>query len=119
MGGAYDERSAVWRSTRAKTLARQNELDDGLRLAHEAVALAQDSDFLPAHADALADLAEVLRLAGREDEARAALEEAIVLYEQKGNLLASAAARASLDSQVENKRVARQTFVKPSRAPSQ
>ena len=50
--------------------------------------LAQESDFLPAHADALADLAEVLRLAGREDEARAALEEAIVLYEQKGNLLA-------------------------------
>ena len=85
-------------------LARRNEFDDGLRLAREAVALAQDSDFLPAHADALADLAEVLRLAGREDEARAALEEAIVLYEQKGNLLASAAARASLDSQAENKR---------------
>ena len=94
----------LWRSTRAKALARQNELDDGLRLAHEAVALAQDSDFLPAHADALADLAEVLRLAGRGDEARSALEEAIVLYDKKGNLLASAAARASLDSQAENKR---------------
>ena len=79
-------------------------MGDALRLAHEAVTLAQESDFLPAHADALADLAEVLRLADQEDEARAAIEEAIVLYEQKGNLLAAGVARASLDSQVENKR---------------
>ena len=94
----------LWRSIRAKALARRNEMGDALRLAHEAVTLAQESDFLPAHADALADLAEVLRLADQEDEARAAIEEAIVLYEQKGNLLAAGVARASLDSQVENKR---------------
>ena len=109
----------LWRSIRAKTLARRNEIDEALLLAHEAVVLAQESDFLPAHADALADLAELLRLAGREDDARAALEEAIILYEQKGNLLAAGGARASLEIQAENKRVARQTFVESSRAPSQ
>ena len=92
----------LWRSIRAKTLARRNEIDDALVLAREAVMLAQESDFLPAHADALADLAEVLRLAGREAPARAALEDAIVLYEQKGNLLAIGRARASLDRQAED-----------------
>ena len=96
-------RSSGARSGRRRSRA-ETRSTTALLLAHEAVVLAQESDFLPAHADALADLAEVLRLAGREDEARAALEEAIVLYEQKGNLLASAAARASLDSQAENKR---------------
>ena len=92
----------LWRSIRAKTLARRNEIDEALLLAHEAVVLAQESDFLPAHADALADLAEVLRLAGQEAAARAALEDAIVLYEQKGNLLATGRARASLDRQAED-----------------
>jgi hypothetical protein len=42
-------------------------------------------------ADALADLAEVLRLAGRHDDATAALAEAIVLYGRKG---ANGAAKA-------------------------
>jgi hypothetical protein len=37
------------------------------------------------HGDALADLAEVLRLAGREREAAEALDRALELYEQKGS----------------------------------
>ena len=37
----------LWRSIRAKALARRSEIDDALRLAFEAVALAQESDFLP------------------------------------------------------------------------
>ena len=37
-------------------------------------------------ADAHGDLAEVLTLAGRADEAEAELQEALALYERKGNL---------------------------------
>ena len=43
--------------------------------------------------DALTDLAEVLRLAGRYDEAIAALGEAIELSERKGNVTGAQAAR--------------------------
>ena len=47
-------------------------------------------------ADARMDLAEVLRLAGRRDEADAAVRQALVLYEQKGVLPAAERARALL-----------------------
>ena len=40
---------------------------------------------LNAHADALIDLAEVLTLAGQD--ARTELEQALALYERKGNLV--------------------------------
>jgi len=84
----------LWRSILAKVLARRNDLAEAERLAREAVAFAETTDFLLAHADALADLADVLELAGRPDEAARAIEEAIVVYERKGNLLAANRARA-------------------------
>jgi hypothetical protein len=40
------------------------------------------------------DLAEVLRLAGRAEEASAALERAVELYERKGNSVSAGKARA-------------------------
>jgi tetratricopeptide (TPR) repeat protein len=86
-----------WRSTRARLLARAGNLDAAEDLAREAVAFATDSDFLNTHADTLMDQAEVLRLAGRGVEARVAIEEAIALYEQKGNAVSAATARAALD----------------------
>lgn len=76
----------LWRSIRAKIFARREAFDDAERLAREALELARTSDFLLAHAYALADLAEVLELAGRRDEAAGALAEAIGLYERKGCL---------------------------------
>jgi len=42
-------------------------------------------------------LAEVLRLAGRTDEAREVLAEALARYEQKGNEVMAARARALLE----------------------
>jgi hypothetical protein len=42
-------------------------------------------------------LVEVLRLAGRPDEARDVLEEALARYEQKGNEVMASRARALLD----------------------
>jgi DNA-binding SARP family transcriptional activator/tetratricopeptide (TPR) repeat protein len=88
----------LWRSIRAKVLARRGEFDEANRLAKEALALAEAGDFLMAHADALMDYAEVLELAGLGDEAARALEEAIDLHSQKGNLVAIDVCRAHVAS---------------------
>jgi hypothetical protein len=56
-----------------------------------------DLIFLDAHGDALKDLAGIHRLAGRADDARSALEQALQLYEQKGNLVSAGKARALLE----------------------
>ena len=45
------------------------------------------------HADVLLDLAEVLRLAGRPEQAATAAAEAAGLYERKGNVAGTARAR--------------------------
>jgi tetratricopeptide (TPR) repeat protein len=87
----------LWRTTRARVLAHTGELDAAEAFAREAVAFAADSDFLDSHGDALVDLAEVLVLADRPQEAVAALDQAIQLYEQKGNLLSAGRTRALLD----------------------
>ena len=88
----------LWRSIRAKVLARRGELDAGEALAREAVALAQESDFLPAHGEAMEDLGKVLHLSGRSDEARVALLDAVRLYDAKGHQLNADRVRALLDS---------------------
>jgi tetratricopeptide (TPR) repeat protein len=84
----------LWRQVRGKVLARRGELEKGDRLAREAVALAEETDMLNAHADALIDLAEVLALAGQD--ARTELGQALMLYERKGNLVMAKRARSRL-----------------------
>jgi DNA-binding SARP family transcriptional activator len=88
----------LWRSIRAKVFARRDAFADAERLAREAVAFGEESDFLLARADAHADLAEVLELAGRSDEAAAAFRRAIELHELKGNLLAARRTRIRRDA---------------------
>jgi tetratricopeptide (TPR) repeat protein len=78
----------LWRTSRAKILARQGDLERAESLAREAVRMGEPTDLVNTRADALSDLAEVLALAGRREEALAALEEAAQLYERKGNLTA-------------------------------
>jgi predicted ATPase/class 3 adenylate cyclase len=84
----------LWRTSRAKILARQGDLERAEALAREAVRLGEPTDLVNTRADALSDLAEVLALAGRREEALVALEEAAQLYERKGNLTALARARS-------------------------
>jgi DNA-binding SARP family transcriptional activator len=86
----------LWRGPRAKVLARRGRSRKARDLAGEAAALAAQTDFLNHRADALIDLAEVLRLARRTHEATSAVEEAIVLYERKGNRVSAARARVLL-----------------------
>jgi tetratricopeptide (TPR) repeat protein len=83
-----------WRRVRAKLLARRGDLDEAERLGREAVTIASTSDYLDLRANAFADLAEVLQLAGKPEESTAAAQEAIRLYEQKGNIVAAAALTA-------------------------
>jgi predicted ATPase len=84
----------LWRSARAKVLARRGEARAAEDAARDAVAIAERSDLLNTQADALLDLAEVLALGGRADDAKAAALEAAERFERKGNLPSLARARA-------------------------
>jgi hypothetical protein len=57
-----------------------------------------DSDFLNGRADALHDLALVLRSAGERSAVGEAAAEAVALYRAKGNVVSSAHASRLLDS---------------------
>jgi hypothetical protein len=73
-------------------------LDVGGRAAREALAFASEGDFIVPQAEALMDLAEVLRLAGKSEAAEATVEEALRLYELKGNVLMAERAHALLEA---------------------
>jgi len=93
----YDlESQAARRGARAKALARKGRLDEALPLAREAVTLAEQTDMLITHGLVLMDLAEVLRLAGRREEAARAVDEAVRVFERKGNVVSAAKARTLL-----------------------
>jgi class 3 adenylate cyclase/tetratricopeptide (TPR) repeat protein len=85
--GASDDAltQMLWRQVRAKVLARRGEHGEAERLAREAVAIGEETDLLNGQGNANADLAEVLLLAGKADEAATALEQALERYERKGN----------------------------------
>jgi predicted ATPase/class 3 adenylate cyclase len=76
----------LWRSARAKTLGRQGEHEAAEAMARGAVRLIEPTDLLNAQGFALLDLAEVLALRGRPEEAIAVAREAARRFEQKGNL---------------------------------
>ena len=84
----------LWRQVQGRLLARRGELEEGERLARDAVALAEETDMLNVHAAALVDLAEVLVFAGKAG--RTELEQALALYERKGNLVMAERTRSSL-----------------------
>ncbi|HEX6673669.1 MAG TPA: AAA family ATPase [Actinomycetes bacterium] len=79
-----------WRALRAIILARRENLPEAEELAREAVAWADGCEQPDTQAEALADLAEVLGLAGKRNEAVEVLDRAIALYERKGNVVAAA-----------------------------
>ena len=85
---------ALWRGVRAKVRARQGEPDEAEARCREAVRLAEATDLLSDRGDALLELAEVLRLAGRATEAEAEARRALELYERKGNLVSASRARS-------------------------
>jgi tetratricopeptide (TPR) repeat protein len=80
--------------TRGWAAASLGRVEEGLRLARAGVETIDSTEFLLDRADMRMDLAEVLRLAGRRDEAAAALDEARRLHEQKGNVVSARRAGA-------------------------
>jgi Flp pilus assembly protein TadD len=86
----------VWRSVRAKLLGREGRVGEAETLAREAVRLAEPTDLLTMHADALVDLAEILGLRGRSAVADAAARQALALYQRKGDRASPARARLHL-----------------------
>ncbi|MDP9259901.1 MAG: hypothetical protein M3Q31_25585 [Actinomycetota bacterium] len=77
------------RCARARAVAGLGRPDEGERLAREAVAQIDRTDFLIDRADARVDLAEVLRLGGSLEESASILREARELNELKGNIVSS------------------------------
>jgi predicted ATPase/class 3 adenylate cyclase len=88
-----------WRAARAKALVALGRTEEAEAVAREAVALAEQTDFLVVHADALTVLGEILRVTGRTEEARTVFEQALELYERKGNAVSAERARAVLESE--------------------
>jgi hypothetical protein len=87
----------LWRSVRATVLAQQGRTAEAERLARTAVESAAQTDFLDLHAGVLLTLTEVLRSVGTDPPVRALLEDAALLYQQKGNLVSLARVETLLD----------------------
>ena len=87
----------LWRQVKAKVHARRGEHAEAERLAREAVAICDGTEMLNAQGDVYADLGEVLVLAGKPDEAAAALEQAFERYERKGNIVSAERVQARLE----------------------
>jgi zinc-ribbon domain len=81
-------------SVLARVAARRGDAERGLELAHEAVALAEPTDYLETRADMQLALAEVARAANRPEEEASAAAYALELYELKGDLVGARRVRA-------------------------
>jgi class 3 adenylate cyclase/tetratricopeptide (TPR) repeat protein len=87
---------ADWGPVRSKLMARAGDATGAEALAREVVQITSGTDEIYDHADALMDLAEVLRLVGKPDEAAAHAAESLKLFEKKGVIPAIERAKAFL-----------------------
>jgi class 3 adenylate cyclase/tetratricopeptide (TPR) repeat protein len=96
--GAEDDlmTEALWRCAQAEVLASRGELQEALGLMDEAQSRIDATDYVVNNALALMSRAAVERAAGNRDRARAALERAIELLEQKGAIAGVAGIRSRL-----------------------
>jgi tetratricopeptide (TPR) repeat protein len=92
------ESQALWRMVRAPILARAGDEVQAELLARAAVDLTRRTEAPLLQADALAELAAVLRIGGKRSEAREAIAQAVALYASKGDVVSAARARAWADA---------------------
>jgi tetratricopeptide (TPR) repeat protein len=97
--GASDDifTQVIEHGVRAKIFARRGMTSEAERLARDAVGLAGETEWVDMRGDSFLALGEVLWLADRPEEAAAAMEKAISLWEAKGNVLFAGRTRARLD----------------------
>lgn len=81
------ESQGLGRSVLAVVLAHRGELEEAERLARESVEIREAGEYLEGTGLAYLALADVLRLAGRDDEALEASREALDRFERKGNVV--------------------------------
>jgi len=86
-----------WRVTRARVLARRGSHGEAERIGSEALALAEVTDDLFLRGRALIDLADVRRL-GEADGRVPLLEEALRLFEAKGDTVSAGRTRVALSA---------------------
>ena len=86
------------RADRARIRAREGDLAGAEELARESIAQADRTDYINLFVIARLALADVLRLAGRRDEALQYLEEAAATEERRGGVAYSATIRRIPDS---------------------
>ena len=91
---ADDRDAQAWsRAVSAKLMARRGDVDAAVAVAADALDVVEHTDALNLRAKVALDYAEVLRAAGRDAEASRSTEQAIELYDLKGNRVAAARAR--------------------------
>jgi class 3 adenylate cyclase len=99
LGDESDVATQVWwRQVQALVLAHRGQQAAAEALAREAQGITEQTDALSFQGYALSDLAEVLVLAGRTDEAAGTFEQALDRYERKMNLAMVAQVRPRLDA---------------------
>ena len=86
----------LWRGIRAPILARAGRTTEAEALARAAHEKARQTEMPSLHGFALTELASVLQVAGRFDEARAVMAEAMAVYEKKGDTVSAARAKRLL-----------------------
>jgi DNA-binding SARP family transcriptional activator len=101
LAGADDLDAALsWQPTGARLRARRGALRDAQQLAHKAVEDARRTDSLNRQGDCLLALADILRMAGDDTNASPITQDAVHLYETKGNLISAQRARALVSDAV-------------------
>jgi class 3 adenylate cyclase/tetratricopeptide (TPR) repeat protein len=91
---------AMWRAVRAPVLARAGQFELAEQLARQAIVLLRDVEAPGYQGDALVELAAVLQMAGKIDDAKQASDQAFQLLHAKGDrpfAARAAALRAELD----------------------
>ncbi|HEX6140909.1 MAG TPA: adenylate/guanylate cyclase domain-containing protein [Candidatus Limnocylindria bacterium] len=76
---------SIWRGAKARLLADGGHAAEAIALAESAVELREAGDFIGLRAEALRDLADVLRRAGEVERAERVRDEALALAEAKGD----------------------------------
>ncbi len=88
----------LWRTVRAKLIARRGQHAEAEALANDAIRIIEAAQDPDSQGYAYLDLSDVLRFAGRFAEAVAAAETAVERFEVKGNVSSAARARAAADA---------------------
>jgi tetratricopeptide (TPR) repeat protein len=92
--GSADVASQIsLQAVRARLLVRRGDIEAAEALAQEALRVAAATDDINQHARVLLDLAHILELRGRTEDAFGAVQQAVTLFEQKGNVVSAEAAK--------------------------